>query len=201
MLNYPFSVFTVFDECFETLSKNISQWNTLEAYKDEYRIHFDKFPTENEHFLKPIKGGAHVAKAVFFKSKLVENKTIMFTNYSDGWITLANYLAHNYKCNHITFYIMNDELIQDDYKCMFVSYKYLKDKERVVSVIWDRKWEFFQKGKLEKFENAENYNKRKIKERLTSKTLIDYCTILGLDIANNLFWKSDLECLFLEEIR
>jgi hypothetical protein len=69
---------------------------------------------------------------------------------------------------------------------------------RLVYTMQDPKWIYREQGEILPFEDKDNYNKKRISERLNKRIIIEYCLKLGLDIENENFWESSEKALFYE---
>ncbi len=81
----------------------------------------------------------------------------MVSNYSDGWMTLLNYLSSQLNIESYKFCISN---LTDNEP--FNSFCYRKnDKDvRTIYAMKDKKWVFCEGGELQPFEDDNNYKKR-----------------------------------------
>jgi hypothetical protein len=147
---------------------------------------------------RPLWGGAHFPKAIFYKPKCCEDKTIMISNYSDGWETLNNYISNELNSSYYGFKISINENINE----VLNSFSFWKEGsyQRHVSVIKDSKWIFYEYGDPLWFENT-LYYEQKIKKRLTKDILIFYSNKLGIDILSSQFLCSNKDSLYIETIK
>ena len=145
---------------------------------------------ENE----PLSGGAHLRKSYFFKTKANADICVMFSNYADGWYTLANVLSIKLKCDVYLFSITDPSVL---YGAMN-SFRYIsKGKSiRTVYAMQDPRWIFYENGEKQWFEYDLNYKQRIIKKRLNKDILVSYCEQLGFNISDPIFWQSEESVLF-----
>ena len=145
---------------------------------------------ENE----PLSGGAHLPKSYFFKTKANADICVMFSNYADGWYTLANVLSIKLKCDVYLFSITDPSVL---YGAMN-SFRYIsKGKSiRTVYAMQDPRWIFYENGEKQWFEYDLNYKQRIIKKRLNKDILVSYCEQLGFNISDPIFWQSEESVLF-----
>lgn len=144
---------------------------------------------------KPILGGRHFPRAVFFVPKNSEGKTIMISNYSDGWITLGNIISNESKTSNYNFKLSKDENLINS-----LIYWDNGQNKRVVYTMKDSQWVFYEQGIPLWFEDTNNYNKRLIKNRLNYEILVSYCEKMDLKILSEDFFKSDKEAVYIEQI-
>ena len=144
---------------------------------------------------KPILGGRHFPKAVFFIPKNCKDKTIMISNYNDGWVTLGNIISNESATSNYNFRLSKDENLINSF-----SYWEKEKTQRVVYTMKDPQWIFYEQGIPLWFEDTKNYQKRYIKDRLNYEILISYCRKINIDILNENFLKSDKNAIYIEQI-
>lgn len=144
---------------------------------------------------KPMSGGRHFPRAVFFIPKDCKDKTIMISNYSDGWITLGNIISNESNTFNYNFRLSKDENLINS-----LTYWNNGQNQRVVYTMKDPQWIFYEQGIPLWFEDINNYQKRYIKNRLNYEILISYCEKMGIEILNEDFFKSDKEAVYIEQI-
>ena len=67
---------------------------------------------------------------------------------------------------------------------------------RLVRVMCDPRWVFYEEGERFPFEQVEKYNERIKKKRLTNDMIKDYVTAMGWNIRDEGFFDSDQEAVF-----
>lgn len=67
---------------------------------------------------------------------------------------------------------------------------------RLVRVMCDPRWVFYEEGERFPFEQGEKYNERIKKKRLTNDMIKDYVTAMGWNIRDEGFFDSDQEAVF-----
>jgi hypothetical protein len=178
-------VFSVFD------TDNLEEIRLL-LEKTQRKLYYRELDIENDIIVKG--GGAHFPKAVFFKSKTA-NMIVQYSNYQDGWATLSNSISYELNKPFYKFEFSNPAAPDKKYS--------LERREngkisRVIYAMQDPKWIFYEQGNRLSFEDINNYEKKRIPERLNKKIIIEYCLRLGLDITDDDFWKSSELALFYE---
>ena len=177
---------------FETVNMERIQSSLLENKPKNYNLFYGKLDIEKDIILK--RGGAHFPKVIFFKPKQID-LIVQYSNYYDGWFTLSNYISNNLKEPHYRFEFSNPEAFYKGFSFK----KYAEEKIlRLVYTMQDPKWIFHEQGEVLSFENTANYEKKRIKDRLNKDIIIEYCSRLGFDIANDNFWESAKPALFYE---
>ena len=70
------------------------------------------------------------------------------------------------------------------------------ESRRFVRVMDDERWEFFERGARFDWENADQYRRRRKKDRVTRKMIVDYARRFGVDLEDDSFWQSDHDALY-----
>lgn len=112
---------------------------------------------------------------------------VFFTNMSDGWYTLLYNYARTF----------NEEIISVKFsheKAKYPVYSFeckKGEEQRLIRSMkeWD-KWEFVEKGDIRDFENAKNYKRRRIADRINNEIIVDYLNKNGINIEQEEFWTS-----------
>lgn len=195
MLIEQFSYFTF--SCFqcplEDIVKTLSA-NFLENGKRKLSLKPFMFDLYNN---SPLKGGAHFEKAYFFVPAINRNISVMYSNYSDGWNTLARWLSSKIQCDCYNFQITNI-----DSSDSMNSFNFIQNGAdvRTVYAMKDSKWIFYENGIIQWFEDESYYKRKLIKNRLNKDILLSYCVKLGFVITEANFWKSE-DAVLLERIQ
>ena len=146
-----------------------------------------------------IPGGAHpVWNSVLWHPKNAKG-TVMFGDLLDGFDSIAWKLNHEYKFEMtriaVDFDIENDE---PEYGMFHKFHHYYADgRERLVRVMWDDRWDFYEEGEPMPFEQTERYTERLRRKRLTNDMVLDYAKALGWDLRDPAFWTSDQDAWYL----
>ena len=122
-------------------------------------------------------------KSVFWQP-VNSNITVMATNLIDGWHTLGWILNKKAKIN------MLELTLEDDYRL----FNYNQD--RIIRVMWDGHWDFFEQGTPFEFENIEQYKKRLKTQRLTSEMIVSYTKEFGYNITDPSFYTTDMPAVY-----
>ena len=142
----------------------------------------------------PLNGGAHFEKAYFFVPATNRNICVMYSNYSDGWNTLASWLSSKLQCDCYNFKITNMD--SSDSMNSFQFTQKGMDIRTVYAMKDDSKWIFYENGIIQWFEDESYYKRRFIKNRLNKDILLSYCAKLGFAITEAHFWESEDAILF-----
>ena len=99
-----------------------------------------------------------------------------------------NLIKKEVTLNRIGVYRISASSGRDDFYC-FQSYQ--QGKERVVYLMKDTKWIFYEKGERLAWEQSDMYAKRRIRDRLNEPMLLDYLLQVGLNARDSLFYHSE----------
>lgn len=120
------------------------------------------------------------------KSSQVEF-TVFFTNMSDGWITLLDNYSRQFNEEVISVEFSNEKT---DYPIYSFAHRKGEFYRLIRSMKEIDKWEFFEKGNVMKYENINNYKKRRIVKRMNNNIILDYLMNVGISIEVEDFWLS-----------
>ena len=122
-------------------------------------------------------------------------KTAISGNASDGFSVLFSTLniRYGYNITQISLTLDVDNKINDSDIYLFRLFDFLGSNgtERMVRVMQDPRWDFYEIGEPFPFEQTEKYKERIKKKRLTNDMILDYAEAMGYDVRNPEFWKSD----------
>ena len=122
-------------------------------------------------------------------------QTAIYGNQSDGFSVLCNILNHRfgYNVTNISLTLDLDNKINSFDIYLFRLFEFLgqNGKKRLVRVMQDPRWDFYEIGEPFPFEQTEKYKERIKKKRLTNDMILDYAEAMGYDVRNPEFWKSD----------
>lgn len=185
-----FDLFTFSYFCipFEQIAAFLQQqWGNNEKYRlQQTPFKFDLFDKS------PQKGGAHFEKAYFFVPKHHRDKCIMVSNYADGLTSWVYRITEALSGKAYSFCLAKDK--QADTMNAFCCIERGQNL-RTVYAMKDPKWTFYSQGAEQFFEEAHLYQQKLIRKRINKHILITYCARLGLDITDDLFWKSEQSIL------
>ena len=136
---------------------------------------------------------ARIAKMVLWNPS--PGKTAIYGNASDGFSVLFSTLniRYGYNITQISLTLDLDNKINDSDIYLFRLFDFLGSNgtERMVRVMQDPHWDFYEIGEPFPFEQTEKYKERIKKKRLTNDMILDYAEAMGYDVRNPEFWKSD----------
>ena len=126
----------------------------------------------------------------------IDGQTVISGNQSDGFHVLCHILSRRYGYNIVMVSLTTDldNRINNEeiYQCRYFHYLGKSDSdERLVRVMQDPRWDFFEIGEPLPFEQTEKYTERIKKKRLANDMILDYVEAMGYDVRNPDFWKSD----------
>jgi hypothetical protein len=137
-----------------------------------------------------------IDKSVFFNSIQKPDSIIFHSNINDGYYTLMNVISYNFNIPIYSFSLYKEDSKFSEGYSMF--YREGKKKERVVMLLKEDKWVFYQRGEPLFFENTELYSKPRLKQRLSNEILIEYINKLGFSFNNEYFFENNGSMLILE---
>ena len=137
------------------------------------------------YFPSPLDGGSHLPKFAIWQPSTMSFGSALVPNYGDGLIQLMRHLNRRFQIRYFSAYLSRD------YKrvglCRF-EHGDEKGAKRVVYVIHDRGWGFYDQGQILPFENPLYYQNRKIPDRLSPAIILQYLKSLGWDLEVPEFW-------------
>mgnify|MGYP001053935981 CR=1 FL=1 len=190
---FSYFTFACFQSSFDDIVRAIENGRGVENGKYKLTLRpFDFDLYENE----PSSGGVHLAKSYFFKPKTNDGICVMFSNYADGWLTLANVLSIKLQCGVYLFRMTAPNVL--NYAMNGFYYINSGRQIRTVYAMQDHRWVFYEDAEIQWFEDESHYKMRMIKMRMNKEILVSYCERLGFDISNPLFWGSTRSILYEE---
>ncbi len=136
---------------------------------------------------------ARIAKMVLWSP--CPGKTAISGNASDGFSVQCSTLniRYGYSITQIGLTLDLDNKINDSDIYLFRMFHFLgpNGTERLVRVMQDPRWDFYEEGNPFPFEQTEKYKERIKKKRLTNDMILDYAEAMGYDVRNPDFWESD----------
>jgi hypothetical protein len=190
--------FTYFTYSFLEIDLQLVHSTLLDQFEDneKYKLSLNPFRFDL-YENKPFSGGKHYPKAVFYNPVCCKEKTIMVSNYSDGWDTLNNLICSKTNSSCYSFKLSNKNIPN---ALNSFTYRESDSYKRIVSVMKDPKWIFYETGNALWFEDPENYKQKMIKNRLNREILISYSIKLGINLNDDSFGISDEQAIFIERL-
>lgn len=150
------------------------------------------------YFPAPPKGGAHLPKFAVWRPSNMFFGSVLIPNYGDELIQLMRHLNRRFKIRYFSAHLSQDHKAEGT--CRF-EHADESGTTRVVHVILDSGWQFYEKGAILPFENRVHYEKRRIVDRLTPAIVIEYLACLGWNLEDKAFWKSNGDAWIAEKTR
>lgn len=150
------------------------------------------------YFPAPPKGGAHLPKFAVWRPSNMSFGSVLIPNYGDELIQLMRHLNRRFKIRYFSAHLSRD--YRNEGICRF-EHADENGTQRVVYVIFDGGWEFYEEGNTLPFENRLHYQKRGIVDRLTPALLITYLEALGWNLEDEAFWKSNGDAWIAEKTK
>jgi hypothetical protein len=125
--------------------------------------------------------------------------TGFFTNMSDGWDVLLGNYSRQFNEDVISIKLSK---AKTEYPIYSFEYKKMGETQRLIRSIKEiDKWEFFEKGNVQQFENIDNYKKRRIADRINNEIIIGYLEKNQIDIEDESFWLASKAVKFWTDLR
>ncbi len=150
---------------------------------------FEKKPLDlNSIYISaPPKGGAHLPRFAVWQPSCMSFGSVLIANHEDGLIQTMRHLNKRHAIPYFSAFLSRNHRKQGF--CYF-EYRGESRSDRVVYVIRDPRWKFFEKGGRLPFENPERYGAKRIADRLTPSILVEYLKSLHWNLESEDFWKS-----------
>jgi hypothetical protein len=183
--------------CFEVSIDEL--WKQLELVFAEYEMKMasERRPLVYEDFGPDQTTTAQAPRRAGLLSRSVKDKpaTIMLTNLSDGWQTLAHAASERCACRCWHFTVCQN--VQYHRNAMTVIDN--GDDRRVIYAQHDPKWVFFERGEPLPIEDVARYRKRKVSERVTREYVLSLAEKAGFPLADDAFWRTDDSDIFFSD--
>ncbi len=158
---------------------------------DEYESWtFERVPLDIRSicFPAPPRGGLHAPRFAIWQPRNVAFGSVLVPNYEDGMIQMLRYLNRHFQRRYF-----QGILAKDHEKTGYCAFTHVSETgaKRVVHVIREARWQFFAEGATLPFEDVTRYERRRIAERLTPRTVVAYLKSLGWNLEEPDFWKAD----------
>ena len=192
---YNYFKLSIIDDNIENVFKNFKQY--LSENDDKF-----KSQTKNKIDFELICDNAELDYNGDFKFMLFEpltnpNKTVFFTNFSDGWYTAVYNYARLFKKDIYQVGLTTSKKLKQHPAYFFIKFFYSdKDEfqQRVVHLIKENTWTFYEnsdKVKPLEIETTENYNLKRKTDRLNTEIILGYMNKLGFNLTDDNFFKTN----------
>ena len=143
-------------------------------------------------------GGAHFIKLMIWEPKCNIGQTALFVNYQDAYNSLIHVWNKRFKKQSITLRLSNDLISK--YPHHEFHLRTNDNIERIVYSHVETKWEFYENGPIQDFENTDYYKRRLIRDRLNNEIINAYMDKLGFMIWSADFYKSNRNGIYFEQL-
>jgi len=194
---YEFFPLTILDTPLETAKVEILE--IIEEWWGEMKI--ESGPVDLDKVNPPPEitaGGAHFPKILIWEPKNNPEATALFVNLRDAYSSLTYAWNDRFAKKAIILGLSNDTICA--YPHHEINVKTSAKEERVVYAHVESKWEFFQKGPVQDFENTDHYKATRIKNRLDNGIINEYMKKLGLEIWSDAFYQSNRDGIYFEQL-
>ncbi len=192
-------VFSYFNVDISTLKSWLTAFSTEERVRDKYLVEENVLDFQAVRLGAPCSGGGEKMTALVFSPQAAPNHCVFVSNSADGWYTLINRMASQLQATCIRVATSLDAV--DRPANSFRVYVAGRDIRYVRAMLDSDRWDFFEKGVVQPFEEISSYKKRRIKDRLTRQIVVDYLLKLDIDIRSDAFWGSDQPAVYIYERR
>lgn len=146
------------------------------------------------HKCLPLEVNNPIAKVILWKPK-GHKGTVVFANCDIDRIMYFINLENKFA---ITGIKLDLDLPGEDHylPCYYFEHWDKDNGFRLVRVMCDPRWVFYEEGERFPFEQVEKYTERIKKKRLTNDMIKDYVTAMGWNIRDEGFFDSDQEAVF-----
>ncbi|UAY54270.1 hypothetical protein [Arachidicoccus terrestris] len=190
--SFSYVVLTIFEknisDCFDELSEFI-----LNDERDNYKISKGKINFNKIYINEPPPGGAHFSIFLIWEPRNLIGKTAFLSSYSDGRYTLVLNYCEKYKVKAVSVSFTNRK--DTSYLAYMFKYFDFSQNEVVERIIYtikdDAKWVFYEKGKIQPFEDMANYKNRIKTKRFNRNILLSYLGKMNINIEKGSFWQSN----------
>lgn len=145
-------------------------------------------------FGDPYRGGAHEAVAMLYAPRSAPGTTVLLSNLSDGWQTLAHGLATSTAGRHVAIRSVSGPEPLHEMQVWSGGRSI-----RLVRAMKDPRWDFFERGAGLDFEDPARYQERLVRRRLDRAALVHYLGVLGWSLEEEGFWESDRPARYVEQ--
>jgi len=194
---YEFFNLTILDSPIEEIRNEIHDiiknwWGEIKIY--ESKVDLDRI--NPPPIITP--GGTHFVKILIWEPTDNNKLTAVFVNLADAYDSLIYVWNKRFKKQSITVRLSNDatsEYPHHEFK--------LRTKDNIERVVYshvETKWEFYESGPIQAFENIEYYKQRKIRDRLNNEIINEYMAKLGFNIWSKDFYSSERNGIFFEQL-
>jgi hypothetical protein len=135
-------------------------------------------------------------KFMLYEPQTNPEKTVFFSNLLDGWYTAVYNYARIFKKDVFQIGLTVDNNL-DDYPAYFFSKFSYNDKnefeERVIRLIKETNWDFYENSDLVAplhFENVNYYRAKRKTNRLSKEIILEYLNLLGYNLKDINFFET-----------
>ena len=138
---------------------------------------------------RPPAGSVHRIVLVAYAPMASTDSTVVVVNLEDGWSSLIQCVSSRVSGEHLLLQLGSSVMTYPRVAFeRFVGGRL----ERTVAV-WkeEDRWQFWNEGQVQNWENTEAYRNRSIKSRLTCDALIAGLKSISIDIESDEFWTAN----------
>ena len=197
---YNYFKLSIIDDNVENVFKNFKQYLTDgddnfkgDDFKSEVAVKVDFDLVCN----KPELDYNGDFKFMLFEPLTNPDKTVFFSNLSDGWYTAVYNYARLFKKDIYQIGLTTNKKLKQYPAYFFVKFFYNDRDEfqqRVIHLIKENSWTFYENSEKVKpleIETIENYSAKRKIDRLNNEIIFDYMKKAGFDLTGTNFFKTN----------
>ena len=192
---YDFFKLSIIDDNIDNVFKNFRQY--LSDNVDDFKSSVSNIIDFDLICEKPYLDYNGDFKFMLFEPLTNPDKTIFFSNLSDGWYTAVYNYARIYKKNIFQIGFTVNQKSKNSPAYFFTKFQYNDKNEfeqRVVHLIKENNWTFYENSDKVKplvIENMEYYKSKQKTDRLSKEIIIEYLNKAGYDLKDKNFFKTN----------
>jgi hypothetical protein len=198
LIDYKYLVMSVLQAPLEEMGGCLTEVLSEKSLTARYARSVGALKLESVYVGRPLSGGRRKLKAVMYCPSCLPSWTVFIANSEDGWQTLVNCLSAKTDSNVISILLSDDSM--EFPRNSFELLRRGRTVRTVYSMLDGDRWEFFEKGEVQTFEDPANYTKRKKRDRLDRMIVLRYLSRIGIDPTDECFWASDKNAAYLVEL-
>jgi hypothetical protein len=193
--DFEFLPITFFSQSLEAIrdvlvNQILPKWGHCSVSSGSFRLPFER---------EPQYSGTHDVDAVFFTTRAAPGYIAFMANLQDGWSSLAHVISAQ-----LPGRVLVCALAMPTHAYPANSMHILEGGEtmRLVRAMKDDpRWEFYEEGEVQTFENAAYYTRRYTRDRVNHQIMVEYLNKLGIRIDDPQFWQVEGEVLHVHKSR
>jgi hypothetical protein len=165
-----------------------------------FKVHKAVLKLGNIYTVAPTPGATYPRKLVLYSPSSSPETTVFFANGEDGWYTIV--ISVSKRLPEVSCVRIVTSIQERMYPYNLLEIIEAGDSKRVILAYKDGdRWKCYQEGATLPFENAANYQRRRIADRLTRESITAYLAAInpGWDMRTSKFWSSHQPATYLNQ--